>query len=228
MKREKQITSKEKGISGKKTEKITKTKLKKEIELYDLETVDANLDYTRKFNSVVDKNITGNKINNKKEKSKKKKLTKSDIIAIVCGLFYLLALILLILGLIKYFNTNNIRNCAGYFAFVIFLATMATLLISIDFKNDGVKTLLGATLTNKISKKKRVKEYLKEASFISLVITTFVALYIAIGELFIDFYQLTSNVALNVILIFILLYVILLLVSYVCCYLYSEYKLSIK
>lgn len=104
----------------------------------------------------------------------------------------------------------------------------ATLLINVDFKKNGIKTITGTFISKQVTKKKRILEYFKESIFISLIITTFLALYIAVGDFFVDFYRLTTNLALNVIIIFVFLYICIFLLSYLFCYLYTEYRINKK
>lgn len=216
---------------------IKKTRVSRDIELYDLETGEADLEYTRKFDSVEDIDVDKVKLSKSKNlnkkikdknvvKAKSEKISINDIKVLVCGLLYLVSAILLVIGLVKYVNVSSIKEFANYLLVVMILVVIATVLISVKFGNKKVKTIFGVLINRKLSKRKRIVEYLKDSIFISLVFTTFIAILISTDNLFIDFYMLTSNVALNVILIFMFMYVIIFTLSYLCCYLYFEHRIS--
>lgn len=222
--------------SDKKAVVTRKARIDKDIEVYDLENVDADLEYTRRFDNVKDLDIKKKKTSKNVELKKKKgymkkkrdnnKLSINDIKVLICGILYLVSAVLLIIGVIKYFNFSSMKVCTTYLMISMFLVVIATVLVSVEFGNKNVKTILGVSINNKLPKKKRVGEYFKEAVFISLIVTTFIAILIASDSLFIDFYKLTQSVTLNVILIFMFMYVIIFILCYLGCYFYSEHKIS--
>ena len=222
--------------SDKKAVVTRKVRIDKDIEVYDLENVDADLEYTRRFDNVKDLDIKKKKTSKNVELKKKKgymkkkrdnnKLSINDIKVLICGILYLVSAVLLIIGVKKYFNFSSMKGCTTYLMISMFLVVIATVLVSVEFGNKNVKTILGVSINNKLPKKKRVREYFKEAVFISLIVTTFIAILIASDSLFIDFYKLTQSVTLNVILIFMFMYVITFILCYLGCYFYSEHKIS--
>ncbi len=226
-----------KSKSEKKTVVKRRTRASNDIELYDLETSAADLEYTRMFDSIRDCNIekqlsskiqptTKNKVIKKRKNHKRTMISINDIKILVCGFLYLVSAILLIIGLVRYVNVSNMKECSNYLMLVMILVVFATILISSEVGKGNVKTIFGASINRKISKRKRVIEYFKESVFLSLIITTVIAILISAGNLFIDFYMLTSNVALNVILIFMFMYIVICILCYLFCYLYFEHKIS--
>ncbi len=206
--------------------------LKSDLKSTRKKTSDKNIKSNVNIGDVNIKNKTKS-INKSKNDKKvnldfKKKISNNDKKVLICFLLYLISFFLLVIGIIKYASSNDIKDCSNYFVTVMIFIVAATLLINVDFKKNGIKTITGTFISKQVTKKKRILEYFKESIFISLIITTFLALYIAVGDFFVDFYRLTTNLALNVIIIFVFLYICIFLLSYLFCYLYTEYRINKK
>ena len=138
------------------------------------------------------------------KKNKKKKLKKETYIYASMIFVYLY---LFGACIYKYVTTHKISNCAVELFFMIVLSCLVA--YAVTTKEQRINKLRQFFLSSKNDKKKeRMKSYLINSLFISLVITTFIATLVSIGVIDINLYSYTSNIIQFTILSLLLIFVV--------------------
>ena len=138
----------------------------------------------------------------KKEDKKMKLQLKIDAKLVYYFVMILVFVYLIGAGMYKYHSTQDLYSCSMELIFLLLLCGIIQCVHVSDFNSGENKKGFRYQLVKKKNKKDRLKSYLFEAGFVSLVITTCSFLFISLKEVFIDFYSIIpASVVLSILLV---------------------------
>ncbi|MBE6147489.1 MAG: hypothetical protein E7168_04070 [Firmicutes bacterium] len=159
-----------------------------------------------------------------KKKDKKMKLRLGlSAKSVYYFVMILVFIYLIVAGMYKYHSTQDLYSCSMELIFLLLLSGIIQCVHLSDFDENTNKVVFRNKLVKKKEKKERLKFYLYEAGFISLMITTCSFLFIALREVFIDFYSIIpASVVLSILAVVFVYFLLFFIVFFIVDYLLGE------